>query len=190
MLSSSRLLAQPGGPTNSTCSCATSAVRTTSTSSSRSISAADSSLRAVMNFSCTGSGLSIFTSTPRWVEKKWVGRRYASRQSTPLAPATAGAGESARRPWPNWVERAGPSGDRALYMAEGLPGYPPARDRLQAGGGSGVEKLAIHHRILPRFRHTFSSRWRAYAHDRGRHVAQSRGGAYSSCRAALLQPVQ
>ena len=42
--SSSRLLAEPGGPTSRTCSWATRAVRTRSISSSRSIRAADSSL--------------------------------------------------------------------------------------------------------------------------------------------------
>jgi hypothetical protein len=47
--SSSRLLVQSGGPTSNTCSPASRAVKTKSISSSRSISADDSSARAVVN---------------------------------------------------------------------------------------------------------------------------------------------
>src|SRR5205823_8378976 len=46
-------LAQPGGPTSKRCSPAKSAVRAKSISSSRSISADDSALRAVANFACS-----------------------------------------------------------------------------------------------------------------------------------------
>src|SRR5262249_29614752 len=55
-LSSSRLLAQPGGPTSSGCSLHTSAVSARSTSSSRSIRAALSSRRVGTNLPCTRQG--------------------------------------------------------------------------------------------------------------------------------------
>lgn len=74
--SSSRLLLVPGGPTSNGCSRQTSAVSTRSISSSRSMSAADSSRRVWTNFSGTGqgSGRNVFMRTSRWW---WGSKRNA-----------------------------------------------------------------------------------------------------------------